>query len=107
MFACSLPEETSVRCRCRWLRAVRRDLAAHIKDAAVVRVVVRCWSHTDDGHIAAAEQDQRQQWRTPSMRWRNGAWRFDGVIVRTDNASGFDSDDDEDEDEETTDYFTE
>jgi hypothetical protein len=58
---------------------------------------VRCWSHTDDGHIAAAEQDQRQQWRTPSMRWRNGAWRFDGVIVRTDDASGFDSDDDEDE----------
>ena len=38
MFECSLPEETSVRCQ--WRRAVRRDLAAHIKDAAVVRVVV-------------------------------------------------------------------
>ena len=80
---------------------VRRDLATHthIKDAAVVRVIVHCWSHTDDGHIgnAAAEQDQRQQWRAPSMRWRSGAWRFGDVIARTHDASEFDTDDDEDE----------
>ena len=94
MFAYSLPEETSVRCR--WLKAVRRDIAAHIKNAAIARVVVRCWSHTGDGRIAAAEQDQRQQWRAPSVRWRDGAWRFDDVVTRTHDASGFDSDDDED-----------
>ena len=29
------------------------------------------------------------------MRWRGGAWRFDDVIPRTHDASGFDSDDDE------------
>ena len=58
---------------------------------------MRCWSHTDDGRIAAAEQDQRQQWRAPSMRWRDGAWRFDDVVTHTHDASGFDSDDDEDE----------
>ena len=31
------------------------------------------------------------------MRWRSGAWRFDAVIARTYDASGFDSDDDEDD----------
>ena len=31
------------------------------------------------------------------MRWRNGAWRFDDVVARTHDASGFDSDDNEDE----------
>ena len=65
MFACSLPEETSVRRR--WLQAVRRDIAAHIKDAAIARVVVRCWTHTNNGHIAAAQQDQQQRWHAPSM----------------------------------------
>jgi hypothetical protein len=55
MFACSLPEETNVQRR--WLQAVRRDIAAHIKDAAVARIVVRCWTHTSNGRIAAAEQD--------------------------------------------------
>ena len=29
------------------------------------------------------------------MRWRNGAWRFDDVVPRTHDASGFDLDDDE------------
>ena len=94
MFACSLPEETSIRRR--WLRMVRRDLAAHIKDAPVARVIVRCWAQTDDGYIAAMEQqDQRQQWRAPSMRWRYGAWRFDDVVARTHDASEFDADEDE------------
>ena len=63
IFACSLPEETSVRRR--WLRAVRRDIAAHIKDAAIARIIVRCWTHTSDGHITAAQQDQQQRWRAP------------------------------------------
>ena len=71
MFACSLPEETSIRRR--WLSMVRRNLAAHIKDAAVVRAIARCWAHIDGGYIAVAEQDQRQQWRAPSVRWRDGA----------------------------------
>ena len=95
MFACSLPEESNVRCR--WLKAIRRDIAAHIKDAAISRAVVRCWSHSNDGRIAAAEQDQRQQWRALSIRWRNGAWRFGDVVARTHDASGFGSDDDEGE----------
>ena len=95
MFACSLPEETNVRGR--WLKAVRRDIAAHIKDAAITRVIVRCWSYSNDGRIDAAEKDQRQRWRAPSMRWRYGAWRFDDVVARTHDASGFDSDDDEGE----------
>ena len=43
MLSCSLPEETNVRCR--WLKVVRRDIAAHIKDAAIARVIVRC-GHT-------------------------------------------------------------
>ena len=93
MFACSLPEETNVRCR--WLRAVRRDIAAHIKDAAIAWVIVRCWTHTTDGRIEAAEKDQRQRWRAPSMRWHGGAWRFGDVVPRTHDASDFDSDDDE------------
>ena len=93
MFACSLPEETDVRRR--WLQAVRRNIAVYIKDAAIARIVVRCWTHTSDGCIAAAEQDQKQRWRAPSMRWRSGAWRFDDVIPRTHDASAFDSDDDE------------
>ena len=100
MFACSLPEETNVRCR--WLKAVRREFATHIKDAAIARVIVRCWSHSNDGRIAAAEQDERQQWRAPSVRWRNGAWRFDDVVPRTHDASGFDSDGDEDEADRAT-----
>jgi len=29
------------------------------------------------------------------VRWRNGAWRFDAVVPRTHDASGFDLDDDE------------
>ena len=95
MFSCSLPEETSVRCR--WLKATRRDIVAHIRDATIARVIVRCWSHTNDGRLAVAEQDQRQQWRAPSMHWRNGAWRFVDVVARTHDASGFDSDDDEGE----------
>ena len=61
----------------------------------IVRIILRCWSHTDDGHIAAAEQDQRQQWRALSIRWRDGAWRFGDVIARTHDASEFDTDDDE------------
>ena len=93
MFVCSLQEETSVRRR--WLQAVRRNIAAHIKDAAIARIVVRCWTHTNDGHIAAAQQDQQQHWRAPSMRWRGGALRFDDVVPRTHDASAFDSDDDE------------
>ena len=80
IFACSHPEELTARRR--WIRAVRRNLPEHIRDAAIVRMILRCWSHTDDGHIAAAEQDQRQQWRAPLMRWRDGAWRFDDVIAR-------------------------
>ena len=40
---------------------------------------------------------KRQQLRTPSMRWRNGVWRFDDVVARTHDASGSDSDDNEDE----------
>ena len=36
-----------------------------------------------------------QHWRAPSMRWRSGAWRFDDVVPRTHDASGFDSDEDE------------
>ena len=80
MFACSLPEEANVRHR--WLQAVRRDIAAHIKDAAVARIVVRFWTHTSDGRIAAVKQDQKRRWHAPSMRWRGGAWRFDDVIPR-------------------------
>ena len=93
MFACSLPEETNVRRR--WRQAVRRDIAAHIKDVAIARIIVRCWTHTSDGCIAAAEQDQKQRYRAPSMRWRSGAWRSDDVILRAHDASAFDSDDDE------------
>ena len=74
---------------------MRRDIAAHIKDVAVVRIIVRCWAHTSDGCTAAAEQDQQKRWRAPSMRWRSGAWRFDDVVLRTYDASAFDSDDDE------------
>ena len=93
MFTCTLPEETNVRRR--WLQAVRRDVAKYVKDAAVARIIVRCWSHTSDGHIAAARLDEKQRWRAPSMRWKGGAWRFDDVIPRTHDASGFDSDDDD------------
>ena len=93
MFACTLPGETSVRRR--WLQAVRRDITSNVKDAAIARIIVRCWTHTNDGHIAAAQQDQRQRWRTPSMRWRSGAWRFGDVVPRTHDASAFDSDDDD------------
>ena len=93
MFACSLPEETNVRRR--WLQAVRRGIAAHIKDVAIARIVVRCWTHTNDGRIEAAEQDQKQRWHAPSVRWRGGACRFDDVIPRRHDTSGFDSDDDE------------
>ena len=71
-----------------------RDIAAHIKDVAIARIVGRCWTHTSDGCIAA-KQDQKQRWRAPSMRWRSGAWRFDDVIPRTHDANTFDSDDDE------------
>ena len=74
---------------------MRRDIAARIKDVAIVRIIVRCWTHTSDGCIAAVEQDQQQRWRAPSMRWRSGAWRFGDVIPRTHDASAFDSDDDE------------
>ena len=95
MFACSLPEETNVRHR--WLRAIRRDVAAHVNDPVIARVIVRCWTHTNDGRIEAAEKYQKQQWRAPSVRWRSGAWRFDDVIPHTHDASGFDSDDDEDD----------
>ena len=100
MFACSLPEETDVRQR--WLRAVRRDVTAHIKDVAIARVIVRCWTHTNDGRIEAAVKDQKQHWRAPSMRWKRGAWRFDDVIPRTHDASSFDSDDDEGDAERAT-----
>ena len=93
MFACSLPEETNVRRR--WLQAVRRDVSKYVKDATVARIVVRCWSHTNDGHIAAARLDEKQRWRAPTMRWKGGAWRFDDVVKRTHDASGFDSDDDD------------
>ena len=59
---------------------------------------MRYWSHSNDGRIAAAEQGQRQHWRAPSVRLRNGAWRFGDVVARThDDASGFGSDDDEGE----------
>ena len=81
--------------RRRWLQAVRRDIASHVKDAAVARIIVRCWTHTNDGQIAAAQQDQRQRWRAPSMRWKGGAWRFDDVVLCTHDASAFDSDDDD------------
>ena len=92
MFACSLPEKTNVQRR--WLNeTIRRDIAVHIKDAVIARVIVRCWSHSNDGRIEAAEKDQRQRWRAPSMRWRNGAWRFDDAVPRIHDASGFDSDD--------------
>ena len=40
MFTCTLPEETNVRRR--WLQVVRRDIARHVKDAAVARIIVRC-----------------------------------------------------------------
>ena len=50
MFACTLPEETNVHRR--WLQAVRRDIASHVKDAAIARIIVRYWTHTNDGHIA-------------------------------------------------------
>ena len=93
MFTCTLPEETNVRRR--WLQDVRRDVAKYVKDATVARIIVRCWSHTSDGHIAAARLDEQQRWRAPSMRWKGGAWRFDDVIPRTHDASGFDSDDDD------------
>ena len=58
MFACSLPEETNVRFR--WLKAIRRGIAKHIniKDAEIARVIVRCWSHSNDGRIAVEEKDQ-------------------------------------------------
>ena len=36
-----------------------------------------------------------QRWRAPSMRWRGGAWRFDDVVPRTHDTSGFDLDEDE------------
>ena len=101
MFACSLPEETNVRRR--WLYAVRRGIAAHIKDVAIARIVVRCWTHTNvGGQIEAAEQDQKKRWHAPSMRWRGGAWWFDDVIPRTHDASGFDSDDDDADAERVT-----
>ena len=58
MFACSLPEETNLRQR--WLRAVRRDVTAHIKDAAIARVIVRCWTHT------RTTDEWRQRRRTKS-----------------------------------------
>ena len=74
---------------------MRRDIAAHTKDVEIARIIVRCWTHTNDGCIAAAEQDQKQRLRAPSMRWRSGAWRFDDVIPRTHDASAFDSDDEE------------
>ena len=85
--------------RRRWLQAARRDIARHVKvkGAAVARIIVRwCWSHTNDGQIAAAQQDERQRWRAPSMRWKGGAWRFDDVVPRMHDASEFDSDDDDD-----------
>ena len=93
MFTCTLPEETNVRRR--WLQAVRRDVSTYVKDAAVVRIIVRCWSHTSDGHIAAARLDENQRWRVPSMRWKGGAWRFDDVIRRTHDAGDFDTDGDD------------
>ena len=35
-------------------------------------------------------------------RWRNGAWRFDDVVPRTHDASGFDSDNAEGEADRAT-----
>ena len=65
MFTCTLPEETNVRRR--WLQAVRRDVSKYVKDATVARIIVRCWSHTDDGHIAAARLDEKQHWRIEGL----------------------------------------
>ena len=91
MFACSLPEETNVRRR--WLQAVRRDVSKYVKDATVARIVVRCWSHTNDGHIAAARLDEKQRWRAPTMRWKVGALRFEDIDQSSHDALGFESDD--------------
>ena len=69
--------------------------APHIKDAAMARVIVRCWAYSNDGRIEAAEKDQRKRWRASSIQWHDGAWRFDDVPPRIHDASDFDLDDDE------------